>query len=43
LPLLRQSLVTKELVIEGIKAPPHSVAFGVITSSIPVKPIKILL
>lgn len=37
LPLLRQSLVTKELVIEGIKPPPHHIAFtGTITPNIPV-------
>ncbi|XP_076248168.1 transcription initiation factor TFIID subunit 4 isoform X2 [Calliopsis andreniformis] len=35
LPLLRQSLVTKELVIEGIKPPPASVVFPV-TSVTPV-------
>lgn len=35
LPLLRQSLVTKELVIEGIKPPPANVVFPV-TSSTPV-------
>lgn len=33
LPLLRQSLVMKELSIEGIKPPPHSVAFGTYTTS----------
>lgn len=38
LPLLRQSLVTKELVIEGIKPPPHNVAFSgaTISAQIPV-------
>lgn len=37
LPLLRQSLVMKELVIEGIKPPPHHIAFtGTITPNIPV-------
>ncbi|XP_031825981.1 transcription initiation factor TFIID subunit 4 isoform X2 [Nomia melanderi] len=35
LPLLRQSLVTKELVIEGIKPPPANVVFPV-TSATPV-------
>ncbi|XP_076171101.1 transcription initiation factor TFIID subunit 4 isoform X3 [Ptiloglossa arizonensis] len=35
LPLLRQSLVTKELVIEGIKPPPANVVFPV-TSTTPV-------
>ncbi|CAD1468406.1 unnamed protein product [Heterotrigona itama] len=35
LPLLRQSLVTKELVIEGIKAPPVNVVFPV-SSATPV-------
>ncbi|XP_029039701.1 transcription initiation factor TFIID subunit 4 isoform X2 [Osmia bicornis bicornis] len=35
LPLLRQSLVTKELVIEGIKSPPVNVVFPV-TSATPV-------
>ncbi|KOX71518.1 Transcription initiation factor TFIID subunit 4 [Melipona quadrifasciata] len=35
LPLLRQSLVTKELVIEGIKAPPVNVVFPV-SSTTPV-------
>ncbi|XP_059613638.1 transcription initiation factor TFIID subunit 4-like isoform X2 [Phlebotomus argentipes] len=44
LPLLRQSLVKKELVIEGIKPPPHTVAFSgttTITTNIPatVRPI----
>ncbi|XP_055688279.1 transcription initiation factor TFIID subunit 4-like [Lutzomyia longipalpis] len=44
LPLLRQSLVKKELVIEGIKPPPHNVAFSgttTITTNIPasVRPI----
>lgn len=29
LPLLRQSLFTKELTIEGIKPPAYNVAFGV--------------
>ncbi|XP_055324866.1 transcription initiation factor TFIID subunit 4 isoform X2 [Sitodiplosis mosellana] len=33
LPLLRQSLVMKELSIEGIKPPPHSVAFGTYATS----------
>lgn len=33
LPLLRQSLCTKELSIEGVKPPPHSVAFGAAYSS----------
>lgn len=37
LPLLRQSLVTKELVIEGIKPPSHNIAFaGTISANIPV-------
>lgn len=37
LPLLRQSLVTKELVIEGIKPPAHNIAFaGTISANIPV-------
>lgn len=42
LPLLRQSLVLKELVIEGINAPPHHVAFPniapqstIITANVP--------
>ncbi|XP_037035187.1 transcription initiation factor TFIID subunit 4 isoform X3 [Bradysia coprophila] len=42
LPLLRQSLVTKELVIEGIRPPPHHIAFtGTLTPNIPaqVRPI----
>ncbi|GAB0097036.1 transcription initiation factor TFIID subunit 4 isoform X1 [Sergentomyia squamirostris] len=44
LPLLRQSLVRRELVIEGIRAPPQSVAFSgatTITTNIPatVRPI----
>ncbi|KYN01811.1 Transcription initiation factor TFIID subunit 4 [Cyphomyrmex costatus] len=34
LPLLRQSLVTKELVIEGIKPPPASVVFS-LSSAVP--------
>ncbi|XP_031619816.1 transcription initiation factor TFIID subunit 4 isoform X3 [Contarinia nasturtii] len=33
LPLLRQSLCRKELTIEGIKPPPHNVAFGPYTTS----------
>lgn len=33
LPLLRQSLCTKELSIEGVKPPKHSVAFGASYSS----------
>ena len=37
LPLLRQSLFTKELIIDGIKPPPHNVAFpGTIATNIPV-------
>lgn len=34
LPLLRQSLVTKELVIDGIKPPPANVVFS-ITAAVP--------
>lgn len=34
LPLLRQSLVTKELVIDGIKPPPANVVFS-IASTVP--------
>lgn len=37
LPLLRQSLFTKELTIEGIKPPPHNVAFGHLTANSPVR------
>ena len=33
LPLLRQSLVTKELVIEGIRPPPHAVVFSLPNSA----------
>ncbi|XP_011702925.1 PREDICTED: transcription initiation factor TFIID subunit 4B-like isoform X2 [Wasmannia auropunctata] len=35
LPLLRQSLVTKELVIEGIKPPPANVVFSIASAVIP--------
>ncbi|XP_063239776.1 transcription initiation factor TFIID subunit 4 isoform X2 [Bacillus rossius redtenbacheri] len=34
LPLLRQSLVTKELVIDGIRPPPHTVVFSLPNSGI---------
>lgn len=37
LPLLRQSLYTKELTIEGIKPPPYNVAFGPHPGNIPVR------
>ena len=33
LPLLRQSLVTKELVIEGIRPPPPNVVFSIATAA----------
>ncbi|KAG5305624.1 TAF4 factor, partial [Acromyrmex insinuator] len=35
LPLLRQSLVTKELVIEGIKPPPANVVFSIASAVVP--------
>ncbi|XP_066995983.1 transcription initiation factor TFIID subunit 4 [Anabrus simplex] len=35
LPLLRQSLVTKELVIDGIRPPPHTVVYSLPNSSVP--------
>ncbi|XP_036149516.1 transcription initiation factor TFIID subunit 4B isoform X2 [Monomorium pharaonis] len=35
LPLLRQSLVTKELVIEGIKPPPAHVVFSIASAVVP--------
>lgn len=35
LPVLRQSLVRKELTIEGIKPPPHNVAFPTTATTIP--------
>ncbi|KAG8235629.1 hypothetical protein J437_LFUL014887, partial [Ladona fulva] len=41
LPLLRQSLVTKELVIEGIRPPPHTVVFSVSPSGAMVPQIQI--
>lgn len=34
LPLLRQSLVTKELVIDGIRPPPANVVFSIASSPI---------
>ncbi|XP_046390408.1 transcription initiation factor TFIID subunit 4 [Ischnura elegans] len=41
LPLLRQSLVTKELVIDGIRPPPHTVVFSVSPSGAMVPQIQI--
>lgn len=43
LPLLRQSMVTKDLVIEGIRAPPHHIAFGGPVPPLPVSVFFFLL
>lgn len=43
LPLLRQSLVTKELVIEGIKPPPANVVFPVSSATSVVTQARITL